>query len=65
MHKEMRKRLIQAAGEERIVPYSELAPLANFNMDNPEDRTHMGALLGEISEFEHDKGRPLLSNSPS
>jgi len=29
--------------------------------DNPQDRKEIGAILGEISEFEHNNGRPLLS----
>ena len=61
MHTAIRQRLILAARKQQTVPYSEIAPLANLDMANPDERNQLASLLGEISWYEHAKGRPLLS----
>jgi hypothetical protein len=44
-----------------LITYGEIAPLADLNMESQGDRTKMGELLGEISTYEHEHGRPMLS----
>ena len=61
MHKEIFRKLVACAKAGDILSYSEIAPLAGLNMENPADRLELGAILGEISESEHAKGHPLLS----
>lgn len=61
MNRMLRERLIQVAASQDVVYYSEIAPLVAIDMSSPPDREEIGRLLGEISEFEHDQGRPLLS----
>jgi len=55
------RRLQHAAANEQIVTYSEVAPLVGLDMNLPDDRAKISALLDEISGFEHSQGRPLLS----
>lgn len=53
----------EATREERLICYSELieeAPL-KLSMRTPYHRTLLGVMLGNISEYEHEHGRPLLS----
>ena len=52
------KRVARAQGQ---VAYSEIAPLAQLDMESPADRNQLSDILGEISLFEHKNGRPLLS----
>jgi len=61
MHQILYERLIGVARSGNYVTYAEIAPLAGLDMGNPDDRTEIGRLLGEISTFEHQQGRPLLS----
>ena len=55
------EKLKEVAHSRQTTFYSDIAPLANLDMGNPRDRQLMGQLLGEISSFEHEHGRPLLS----
>ena len=41
--------------------YGEIAPLANLDMDNPGHRDEIGKILGIISTYEFQQGRPMLS----
>lgn len=61
MNKAIYRRLTETAVSRGVVYYSEIAPLADLDMASPPDRTEIGRLLGEISESEHEQGRPLLS----
>jgi hypothetical protein len=61
MNKVLYKRLTEAAAAQRVVYYSQIASIANLDMTNPPDRAEIGRLPGEISEAEHEQGRPLLS----
>ena len=43
------------------VNYGEIAPLVGLDMEQPEDRRRIGAILDRINRVEHCAGRPLLS----
>ncbi|WP_295221319.1 hypothetical protein [uncultured Chryseobacterium sp.] len=46
------------------ITYQKLSDACNLKLnmqENPYDRIIIGSILGEISEYEHDNKRPLLS----
>ena len=53
--------LLRVARSQRVVNYSDVAPLAGLNMDSPEDRNRIADILDVISQAEHRAGKPLLS----
>lgn len=55
------EKLKSAAKAGDTVSYGEIAPLLGLDMSLPEDRGEIGEVLGEISTFEHQRGRPMLS----
>lgn len=57
----MRDRLIEVARRGQTTTYSAVAPLANLNMELPNDRVQISQLLDEISRAEQQTGRPLLT----
>lgn len=61
MHQAIYERLVAVARAEDVTTYTDISPLAGLDMDNPDHRDKIGQLLGEISTFEHNHGRPLLS----
>ena len=61
MHQAMYEELKRAALRQTTVTYSEIAPLADLDMEDPSHRDEIGRLLGEISKHEHGMNRPLLS----
>jgi hypothetical protein len=61
IHKEIYKRLVEEARQEGIITYQEIAKIPGLNMENPDHRNRLAWILGEISTYEHDHGRPLLS----
>ena len=52
MRQDIRRRLIEAARAGEVIFYQELG-IGRGRV--------LGQILGEISEYEHDQGRPLLS----
>jgi hypothetical protein len=56
------QRLVEAAKARQLVAYSELEGLLGLDMDLPNDRKRVGELLGEISRYEVQEGRPMLSS---
>tara|TARA_A100000171_G_scaffold35638_2_gene34189 strand:+ start:7084 stop:7461 length:378 start_codon:yes stop_codon:yes gene_type:complete len=60
----IRQRLIKAAREKQTISYTQLNDECElgFDFNRPHDRDTIGDLLGEISEWEHEKDRPLLSS---
>jgi hypothetical protein len=61
IHKQIYLYLQQVAQEQRTVPYIEIAQMAGLNMSRDEDRGRLGYILGDISTYEHEHGRPMLS----
>ena len=61
MHQAMYEELKRVAARGETATYSEVAPLADLNMEDPSHRDEIGRLLGEISEHEHSVRRSLLS----
>lgn len=61
MNEEIYQRLLSVARSQGLITYSDIAPLAGLDMGNAVDRNEIGRLLGDISTFEHQQGRPLLS----
>lgn len=60
----VRQILITHASRGKYVVYTELVKEANLdlNMSNPYHRTLLGHILGAISVYEHENGRPMLSS---
>ena len=56
MREDVRQRLIEAARDQRLVIYEEL--MRDFHIARGR---HIANVLCEISEYEHDCGRPVLS----
>ena len=61
MHQAIYERLQAVARAEDITYYSDIAPLANLDMDLDTDRERISELLREIALHEHQLGRPLLT----
>jgi 5-methylcytosine-specific restriction enzyme A len=61
IHKDIYQKLQNAAMSESSVTYSTLAAMAGLDMEMQEDRTKLGEILGNISTYEHENNRPLLS----
>lgn len=64
MDRDIRKKLIELARLKTTWTYSQLNDQLGLglNFDNADERAYIGELLGDISEHEHNKGRPLLSS---
>lgn len=64
MNTEVRDLLITIARKKGIIHYQELCDKCVLNLDmgnNPQDRLEIGRILGEISTYENNNKRPLLS----
>lgn len=66
MDKTVRSFLIELARNKLnpTITYQKLSEACKLNLnmqDNPHDRVIIGSILGEISEYEHENRRPLLS----
>lgn len=64
MNTVVRDYLIEAAHKHGIVYYQDLCNACNLKLDmhnNPADRGIIGSILGEISRYEYENKRPLLS----
>ena len=61
MDNKIYERLKITARANRTIAYGELALLASLDMELPIHRKRLGDILGEISAFEHERGRPLMS----
>src|SRR5690242_6835629 len=55
------EKLKLVAISQEMTTYSEIAPLACLDMENPSDREQIRQVLGKISTYEHQHGRPLLT----
>lgn len=54
--------LLAAARSGRFVTYSDAAEMVGLTMRNPHHRRLIGQLLGRISTYEAEHGRPMLSS---
>ena len=64
MNNTVRNKLIEVSKNKSIIGYQELCDACNLNLnmrENPSDRTEIGRILGEISIYEFENNRPLLS----
>ncbi|MET3535854.1 hypothetical protein [Chryseobacterium limigenitum] len=66
MDNRVRRFLIELARNKLnpTITYQKLSDACKLNLnmqDNPHDRIIIGNILGEISEYEHENKRPLLS----
>ena len=61
LHQAIYEKLLSVAKTKDITTYGQIAPLAGLDMESPADRDEIGRLLGEISTFEHQHNRPMLS----
>lgn len=67
INNEVRNYLIELSRKRplRTVTYQQLSDKCalGLNMrENPSDRNELGGILGNISAYEHENGRPLLSS---
>ena len=53
--------LVRLARARLLATYSDVSPLIGLSMENETDREQIARLLGEIAEFEHGEGRPMLT----
>lgn len=58
----VREVLIDYAKKGKDIEYSTLIREAKLNYAMPQDRGKLGDLLGNITEYEYQHGRPLLSS---
>jgi hypothetical protein len=61
MNESIYNKLLEVARPGKTVPYSEVAQIVELDMGTADHRAQMATLLDEISSFEHEHGRPLLS----
>ena len=61
MNRAIHERLTRAARDQDLIFYEDIAPLADLDLELQRDRTELGRLLGDISTYEHEHGKPLLS----
>ncbi len=61
LNQKIYEHLKQVARNGDTVPYSDIAPMVGLDLDNPGDRVRLSHFLGDISTYEHENGRPLLS----
>src|SRR5437899_471369 len=61
VHPTIYEKLRDVAAKEQVIFYHQVAPLAALDMSLANDRNQIAGILDEISTFEHQRGRPLLS----
>jgi hypothetical protein len=60
----VRQKLIEIAKQRKTIQYQKLSDVCNLGLsmqDEPQDRLEIGRIVGEISEYEFENNRPLLS----
>ena len=55
------EKLRSVANGRGTITYGEIAPMAGLDMSDPADRSQIAQILGEISTYEHEQERPMLS----
>ena len=61
MNTAIHNKLMEVARLQSTITYSELGFLVDLDVNVGSDRAEMGRILGEVSRYEHEAGRPLLS----
>ena len=61
LDKAIYEELKRIARRSEMTTYSAIAPLASLDMENPADRDRIRQILGIISTYEHQHGRPMLT----
>lgn len=61
LHTPVYEELKRLARRQQMTNYSAIAPRAGLDMENPGHRDEMRELLGKISTYEHQQGRPMLT----
>src|SRR5262245_33446964 len=61
LHAGIYEELKRVARRQEMTTYSGIGPLAGLDMESPADRDKIRRLLGMISTYEHQKGRPMLT----
>lgn len=60
----VRQKLVEIAKQRTTIQYQKLSDVCNLGLcmqDKPQDRLEIGNIVGEISEYEFENNRPLLS----
>ena len=58
---DVRKRLIEVAKSKKTITYGELMNEFHIPRGHLKHELGIGYIVGEISKFEHNEGRPMLS----
>jgi len=61
MHEQIYEKLKEVARAGTVTYYSDIAPMAGLDMNYPNDRYEIGAILDDINQYERELGRPMLS----
>ncbi|MDL1891324.1 hypothetical protein FBQ87_00330 [Sphingobacteriales bacterium CHB3] len=61
MRGDVRAKLIETARRGETITYRELMNAFHIPRGHPKPNIGVGSVVGEISEYEHSKNRPLLS----
>lgn len=61
MHDQIYEKLKEVARKVTVTYYSDIAPMAGLDMNLPNDRYEIGAMLDDINRHERELGRPMLS----
>ena len=61
LHRPIYEELKRVAEQQDTATYGAIAPLADLDMENPAHRDRIRQILGKISTYEHQNGRPMLT----
>lgn len=61
MHEQIYEKLKEVARRGTVTYYSDIAPMAGLDMDLPNDRYEIGAILDDINQHEQELDHPMLS----
>ena len=61
MNKIIYEKLKEVARNQSTITYGEVGSLVGLDMEDPSQRNDLANLLGEISTYEYENDRPLLS----
>jgi hypothetical protein len=61
MREDVRKKLVEVAKREETITYGELMKEFQIPRGHPKPGIGIGSVVGEISNYEYSKGRPLIS----